>query len=164
MSVHIALFFVLILYVGSAVLPTYFVVRFLKRMLKSRHVFVWGGLLLLSVSWCRVAIWDANHLVDHWIVATKRAPAVGVDWFAMIKISLFRVPLWLVMLAPSFPALVTILLIPPQRITGEVSQAITRFRQSTSSILTGPYRLFAIGAVSVVLAAAARVSVWLFIQ
>jgi len=164
MSAYIALIVVLMIYVGFAVLPTYFVIRFLKRRLKARRVFVWGGLFLLSVSWCGVAIWDANQLVDYWAVATKSAPAVGADWIAMLKILLFHFPLWLIALAPSFPAAITVLSIPPRRIIYEISSVWTRFRQRTRSVLTGPHRMFAIGAVFIALAAAARAGVWLFIQ
>ncbi len=154
----------LAIYLGIALLSTYFVIRLLRITLKSRRTFVWGSLLLLILAWCSFAIWEVNYIRNHWTFATRSMPAVGVDWFAIFRILIVRVPLWLAVLTPSFPALATVLFMPPQGVANEIGNVRNRIRQLFDAALASPYRFYIFGAVAVFFAVVVRLCVWFFIQ
>ncbi len=91
-------------------------------------------------------------------------PAVGADWFAIFWILILRIPLWLAAVVPSFPALVTVLLLPPRGVANEIGNVRNRIIQLFDAALASPYRFYIFGAVAVFFALVVRLCVWFFIQ
>ena len=101
--------------IGALFLPIISVVTLTHRLLIGRNSLPrWGLMLLLTLAWSGVAIWSLQILVVEFRIADKSQPAVGSDIVGLLFLALVLFPLWWFLLCPSFPALLTVVIMHPR--------------------------------------------------
>lgn len=103
--------------------------------------------MFLTPNWCALAISEAKAIGTTYRGATTFVPAVGADWGALLVLLLIRIPIWVVLLAPSFPALGVLLFMFPKP-----TASIEATRSRLDWLRSHPRQVILLGIVAVGLA------------
>lgn len=149
----------LVLFVVAAaftVAPSVIVSRVVYRIFRSRnHPLAWYPAFVVMLVWCGLAIWSAKAFLSFRI---ESQPAVGLDPFSaivLVALAAVIIAAWLVLLSPSFAALVTLLVLHPG-----LKGSAGRFREAAERFWAHPRRNYMLAAVAIALAAALRAVLW----
>ena len=141
------------------VLPSLAVVRLLYRIVAQRsRPALWLLLFVATLAWCAAAVWSANAFLTMGDVASSPPGGGGItDPISVVVIlgaMTIAVGMWLILLAPSFPALVTLLIVHPNiPLRAKVRAGLQRF-------WTHPWRNVMLAVGGIALAVLLRAATW----
>jgi len=150
--------FMILVVAAFTVLPSVVVVQLVYRIFAKRNrPLIWYPAFLLALGWCTVAV-----LAAKWLLSFRVAPqpAVGADPFiAIVALALVSVAVgtWFVFLAPSFVALVTLLVVHPA-----LPGLSHKIRLGAQRFWAHPRRNYMLAAAGIAVAAVLRAALWWF--
>jgi hypothetical protein len=144
-----------------AVLPSLGVVLLLRRIVGRRNrPLVWLLFLLATAAWCAAAVWSAKIFLTMDVASSPPGGGGITDPISVVVIlgaMTLAVVAWLVVLAPSLPALVTLLVFYP-----DTPQTRATIRAGFQRFWGHPWRNAMLAVGGIALAGLLRAALWAF--